>query len=149
LANTVLENLRQEAPEREIEFSVAERLVIDGDRRLLLILLENILGNAWKYTRKCSVAYIEFSFDPERSVYSVRDNGTGFDMNYAEKLFRPFQRLHSTAQFEGNGLGLCIVRRIVERHGGRVWIESAEDRGTAIHFTLNEAAAEVFAKLPS
>lgn len=141
LANAVVENLRRGEPERQVEFAVAERLPVDGDRRLLLILLENILGNAWKYTSKRGVAHIEFSFEPERSAYAVRDNGAGFDMDYAEKLFRPFQRLHSTAQFEGNGLGLCIVRRIVERHGGRVWIESAKDRGTTIYFTLQEAAS--------
>ena len=109
-----------------------------ADAGLMRIALENLLGNAWKYTRNKAETRIEFGQREEngRPVYFVRDNGTGFDMRYAAKLFSPFQRVHSPSEFEGNGIGLAIVQRIVMRHGGRIWAESEPGRGAAFFFTL-------------
>jgi light-regulated signal transduction histidine kinase (bacteriophytochrome) len=112
-----------------------------GDPRLLHALLENLLGNAWKFTRERTRAIIELGvLDHAGSpVYSIRDNGAGFDMAHASKLFAPFQRLHAASEFAGTGIGLATVKRIVDRHGGRVWAEGEVDRGAAVHFTLAAA----------
>ena len=104
------------------------------------IVLENLLGNAWKFTGNRTKARIEFGetgTDGEERVYYIRDNGVGFDMAYADKLFQAFQRLHSATDFEGTGIGLATVARIVHRHGGRVWAEAAMDQGATIYFTLS------------
>jgi light-regulated signal transduction histidine kinase (bacteriophytochrome) len=109
-----------------------------GDARLLTIVLENLLGNAWKFTGKHPAA--EIWFDQQRrdgrTVYCVRDTGAGFDMKYADKLFAPFHRLHGATEYEGVGVGLATVQRIIARHGGQIWAEAEVDRGAAFFFTL-------------
>jgi light-regulated signal transduction histidine kinase (bacteriophytochrome) len=105
---------------------------------LIAIVLENLLGNAWKYTGKRTNAQIVFGQENKgaETVFSIRDNGAGFDMSYAHKLFAPFQRLHRDVEFEGTGIGLAIVQRIVSRHGGRIWAEAVVDQGATFNFTL-------------
>ena len=138
LAAEVAQDLRQREPGRAVEFVIAAGVSVRGDRQLLRIALENLLGNAWKYTGKRSRGVIEFgTVEADGApVCFIRDNGTGFDMQYADKLFRPFQRLHRDDEFEGTGIGLATVQRIVSQHGGRIWADAAEDRGAAFFFTL-------------
>jgi signal transduction histidine kinase len=138
LGAAIANDLRSHAPDRQIEISVQDQMVADADRRLVMILLENLLNNAWKFTAKVAQPRIEFGRQPPEagSAYYVRDNGAGFDMTYAQKLFQPFQRLHTDAEFSGTGIGLATVRRIVERHGGRVWAEGAVGQGATVYFTL-------------
>lgn len=138
LARATSVELRKTKPDREVTFDIAPGVVAKGDPRLLPIVLENLLGNAWKFTSKHPEARIEFGVTKEDGgpVYYVRDDGAGFDMAYADKLFKPFQRLHSADKFEGNGIGLATVARIVRRHGGRVWADSAVEKGTTVYFTL-------------
>jgi signal transduction histidine kinase len=142
VAAAVAAQLRLSQPEREVEFVIAENLEVVGDPHLLRALLENLLGNAWKFTKGRSPGVIELGVVPgeDPPVYLVRDNGAGFDMTYASKLFTPFQRLHSASDFAGTGIGLATVRRIVDRHGGRVWAEGSVGRGATVHFTLPVAA---------
>jgi light-regulated signal transduction histidine kinase (bacteriophytochrome) len=130
--------LRRDHPERQVEIAVADDLVAAGDVRLLTIALENLLGNAWKFTSKHADARIEVGVqdDGGRRAYLVRDNGAGFDMAYASKLFGVFQRLHSNSEFEGTGIGLATVQRIVHRHGGRIWAEGEVEKGATFFFTL-------------
>ncbi len=138
LARSVAEQLREAQPERQVEFQVADGLSAYGDPRLLRIALENLLGNAWKFSSRTAGAVVEFGVmrDDGEDVYFVRDNGAGFDMNYASKLFGAFQRLHDVREFEGTGIGLATVQRIVRRHGGRVWAEGEPGRGATFYFTL-------------
>jgi light-regulated signal transduction histidine kinase (bacteriophytochrome) len=140
IARSVLIRLQHIEPERAVEIIIAEGIVMDADAGLLRILLENLLGNAWKFTSQCPLARIEVGLQKEatRTVYFVRDNGVGFDMAYVGKLFGVFQRLHSAADFDGTGIGLATVQRIVRRHGGQVWAEGAVGQGAAVYFTLNE-----------
>lgn len=137
LAQEIATALRQSQPEREAEFVIAQGVVAHGDVQLLRILLENLLGNSWKFTSKHLRAKIEFGVmqKEEETVYFVRDDGVGFDMAYADKLFAPFQRLHAE-EFPGTGIGLAIVERIIRRHGGRIWAEGAVERGATFYFTL-------------
>ena len=122
---------------RRVELVVPDNLLANGDDGLLTIAFENLLGNAWKFTRARAEPRIEIGLcDEERRTYFVRDNGAGFDMAFAGKLFTPFQRMHSEARFPGTGIGLATVRRIVDRHGGRVWAESAVERGATFLWTL-------------
>ena len=111
-----------------------------GDANLLRVTLVNLLGNAWKYTSKHPAARIEFGAENRggSTVYFVRDDGAGFDMSLSKRLFEPFTRLHAANEFEGTGIGLATVQRVVSRHGGRVWAESAVERGAAFYFTLWE-----------
>jgi light-regulated signal transduction histidine kinase (bacteriophytochrome) len=138
IAAKVTDRLSRGEPERRHEFSIAEGMVVEGDYKLLQVVMENLLGNAWKYTGSRKKAVIEFGVmevDGE-SAYFVRDNGVGFDMTNAEKLFIPFERLHGTAEFEGHGIGLATVHRIIQRHGGRIWAEGKEGTGATFWFTL-------------
>ncbi|MBI5487006.1 MAG: PAS domain S-box protein [Deltaproteobacteria bacterium] len=141
LTHEVVGELRRGDRERRVEVRVAGGLVADGDPRLLRVLLVNLLGNAWKFTSRRAEATIEFGaedLDGER-VFVVRDDGVGFDMEYADRLFEPFQRLHSSADFPGTGIGLATAQRVVLRHGGRIWAQAAVDKGAAFRFTLNTA----------
>jgi signal transduction histidine kinase len=138
MARDIANELQRTAPARQVEFAIAPGLDARGDPRLLRVALDNLLHNSWKYTAKQPRPRVEFgsvATNGERA-FMVRDNGAGFDMKYADKLFGVFQRLHSAAEFEGTGVGLATVRRIITRHGGRVWAEGAVDRGATFYFTL-------------
>jgi signal transduction histidine kinase len=138
LAETIAAELQQQHPERKSTWRIAAGLIAYGDTRLLRALLENLLGNAWKFTAPRSHAHIEIGVLPQdgHPVYFVRDDGVGFDMTYADKLFGVFQRLHAMTEFEGTGIGLATAQRIAHRHGGRVWAEGAVDQGATVSFTL-------------
>ncbi len=138
LAEEIFGDLRLIAPERVIAWDVPPHITAIGDPRLLRVLMENLLGNAWKYTGKCREARISFGLaqTPHGEAYFVRDNGAGFDMTRVGDLFKPFVRLHNPREFPGTGVGLATVHRIVERHGGRVWAEGAVGGGATIYFTL-------------
>ena len=138
-ARQIAAELQATQPDRAVEWKIAEVLVAEGDARLLRLALKHLLDNAWKFTAARTPAAIELGVseqDGER-VYFVRDDGVGFDMAYADKLFGVFQRLHATEEFEGTGIGLATVQRIVRRHGGRVWAEGATEKGATFYFTLN------------
>jgi signal transduction histidine kinase len=139
LAHAIAAELQQRQPERQVEFVITEGLAASGDARLLEAALENLLENAWKFTGKHDHARIEFgSIEANGNpVYFVRDNGVGFDMTYADKLFGAFQRLHSTTEFEGTGIGLATVQRIIHRHGGEIWGEGVVEQGATFYFTLS------------
>jgi signal transduction histidine kinase len=138
MAQSIAKDLRRGDPERNVEFKIAEDTEAHGDERLLRIVLENLLQNSWKYTSGNQRARIEFGSEPRdgRTIYFVRDDGAGFDPRVADRLFQPFQRLHSTAQFPGSGIGLATVQRIVRRHGGEIWAEGAVEKGATFFFTL-------------
>lgn len=137
LAGYVAEDLRRQTPGREVTLHIEPGLQASGDPTLLRIVLENLLGNAWKYTAKSRAPEVWLARCAQRGdTYTVRDNGAGFDMRFADRLFGVFQRLHSASEFQGTGIGLATVRRIVRRHGGEVWAEAEVDRGAAFHFTL-------------
>jgi signal transduction histidine kinase len=138
LVRTIAIELRTAEPERQTDFAIADDIKANADARLLRILLENLLGNAWKFTGKRQEAKIEFGVDRSNGnpVYFVRDDGAGFDMAYAGKLFGAFQRLHAMTEFKGTGIGLATVQRIAARHGGRVWAESKVEQGATFYFTL-------------
>ncbi len=138
LARTIAMELQQSQPERDVEVTIAQGLVAKGDAHLLRVALKNLLDNAWKFSGKQASARIKFGYAETNGqpAYFVRDNGVGFDMAYADKLFGAFQRLHSPNEFEGSGIGLATVQRIIHRHGGKVWAESAVDQGATFYFTL-------------
>ncbi len=140
LANYVVDELRRSAPEREADVAIEPGLQVRGDPTLLRLVLENLIGNAWKYTARCKKAHIVFAAEAleGKRTFVVRDNGAGFDMRSADRLFGLFQRLHSTNDFPGSGVGLASVKRIVRRHGGEVWADAEPGRGAAFHFTLRE-----------
>jgi light-regulated signal transduction histidine kinase (bacteriophytochrome) len=138
LAREISSDLSRTEPGRQSEFVIADGMTAEGDPGMLRILLENLLGNAWKYTGKRSMAHIDFGvsvIDGQR-VFMIRDNGAGFDMEFAQKLFAPFQRFHSEKEFEGTGIGLATVQRIINRHAGKVWVESDIAVGTKVSWTL-------------
>ena len=140
LAGEVDAALRAAQPDREVEFEAAPGLRAVGDSRMLRLVLENLLGNAWKYTSRQPRARIAFGMEngAGEPVFFVRDDGAGFDMAYADKLFGAFQRLHNASEFPGSGIGLATVARVVQRHGGRTWAEGAPGRGATIYFTLGK-----------
>ena len=138
IAGWVVDDLRRSAPERDVAVTIAPGMVAQGDPTLLRMALENLLGNAWKYSAKRAQAVIRF--EPcqagGRAGYRISDNGAGFDMRFADRLFGVFQRLHSSSDFQGTGVGLASVQRIVRRHGGEIWAESEVGQGARFHFTL-------------
>jgi PAS domain S-box-containing protein len=139
LAREIAAELQRTQPDRQVEWAIAPGRVAHGDSRLLRIVLENLLNNSWKFTSARMLARIEFDTklqEDAKTVYFVKDNGAGFEMAYANKLFGAFQRLHSQAQFPGTGIGLATVQRIIHRHGGRVWAEAAVEQGATFYFTL-------------
>ena len=138
MAEEILQGLQESHPERQVSLSLTPDLMVEADPHLMNIVLENLLNNAWKFTSKQGQATIEFgqrAHVKERTFF-VRDNGVGFDMAYADKLFGVFQRLPSVSEFRGTGVGLATVQRIITIHGGRIWAESAEGKGTTFYFTL-------------
>lgn len=139
IAQTVIQGLSEREPNRKVQVDIQSGLCAYGDESLLRQLFENVLGNAWKFSGQQAQARIEVRSDigPDgHPVYMVRDNGAGFDMAYASKLFSAFQRLHAASEFPGTGIGLATVQRIVRRHGGRVWAEAVSGQGATFHFTL-------------
>lgn len=139
VAARILQQLRDSEPERKAEFVVDEDLVVQADPNLLESTIENLLGNSWKFTQEKDITRIEFGALREAICY-VKDNGAGFEMEYASRLFGPFQRLHPAERFEGTGVGLATVQRIIHRHGGKIWAESKPEVGTTFFFTLAEGA---------
>jgi len=141
MARGILGQLKEGSPERQVEWQVAPDLIVQADSNLLRIALDNLLRNAWKFTQKRPAARLEVGATAQdgETAYFVRDNGAGFDMEYAENLFGAFQRLHSSDEFEGTGVGLAIVQRIILRHGGRVWAEGKVNEGATFYFTLPKA----------
>ncbi|HZV83311.1 MAG TPA: ATP-binding protein, partial [Geobacteraceae bacterium] len=137
IARRIATSLREHAPERNVRFEIAEDLTATGDERLLEIVLNNLLNNAWKYTSRKDEGVIEFGSQKlaARPAFFVKDNGAGFDKSYADKLFMPFSRLHGQ-EFEGTGIGLAIVQRVIHRHGGKIWADSVEGEGATFYFTL-------------
>jgi len=140
LARRVVDGLRVASPARDTKVVIDDDLYDRGDARLLAVALENLLGNAWKFTSKRTAAEIRFGREQRdgRPIYFVRDNGAGFDMACSQRLFAPFERLHPASEFEGTGVGLATVQRVVHRHDGRVWADGKIDQGATIYFTLGE-----------
>jgi signal transduction histidine kinase len=139
MAKEIASLLQEEAPERQVDFVLEDGVTANGDPRLLRVVLENLLSNAWKYTSRKAQARIAFGHkyeDPEQATYYVQDDGAGFDMANADKLFGPFQRLHTEAEFPGTGVGLATVGRIIHKHGGNIWAEGITDEGATFSFTL-------------
>jgi DNA-binding response OmpR family regulator len=135
IVEAVCADLRQAGADRDVAFAIQPQVLANADSRLMRVMFENLLGNAWKFTGKTAAAIIEFGIGAQ-DVYFVRDNGAGFDPGFVQTLFAPFRRLHREDEFTGTGIGLATVRRIVERHGGRVWAQGEIDRGATISFTL-------------
>jgi two-component system, sensor histidine kinase and response regulator len=139
LAREISERLQTSAEDRQADWIIAPNITVEGDLGLLRSAMENLLSNAWKYTSRTPRARIEFNVDPQANgvpTYYVRDNGAGFDMKYANRLFGPFQRLHTEHEFPGTGVGLATVQRIIHKHGGRIWPEAVPNQGATFYFTL-------------
>src|SRR5690606_25553566 len=138
LARDVASELQRAEPRREVEIEIEDDLEVTADPRMLRIALENLLGNAWKFTAGRSPGRIELGCTEAEgeTVFHLRDNGVGFDMAYVDQLFRAFQRLHDAREFPGTGIGLATVQRIIHKHGGRIWAEGEPGRGAVFHFTL-------------
>jgi signal transduction histidine kinase len=138
LAKAAANELKISQPDRRVEFDIAHGMTTEGDPVMLRLVVENLLGNAWKFTGKRETARIEFGATQKdgKDTYFVRDNGAGFDMNYAKKLFTAFQRLHTAEEFPGLGIGLATIQRVIRRHGGRIWAEGEPDKGATFYFTL-------------
>lgn len=140
LAREIAADLTGSQPERQVAFTIPPTILVKGDRVLLRVMLENLLSNAWKFTSEKEKAYIEIGVQANggRAIHFVRDNGAGFDMQHAGKLFGVFQRLHRESEFPGTGVGLATVQRIIHRHGGRIWAEAARGEGATFYFMLQE-----------
>jgi light-regulated signal transduction histidine kinase (bacteriophytochrome) len=140
LAKEVIGELQYADPDRKVKVEIVPNLMAYGDRNLLSIVLTNLLGNAWKFSSKVAKPRIELGITEQngKPTYFIRDNGAGFDMEYADKLFKPFQRLHMASEFDGTGIGLSLVQRIIHRHGGRVWAEGKVGEGATLYFTLGQ-----------
>jgi signal transduction histidine kinase len=140
MAKQIISDLQHREPDRHAEIVIADGLSAHGDASLLGAAIENLLNNAWKFSARKTQTRIEFGkkVDQPQPVFFIRDNGIGFDMSYADKLFGPFQRLHSMKEFAGHGIGLATVQRVIQRHGGRIWAESKLDDGATFYFTLKE-----------
>jgi light-regulated signal transduction histidine kinase (bacteriophytochrome) len=138
LAGEVAAELAQSEPERAVQFKIASGLMVRGDARMLRVVLEKLFANAWKFTAPKEQGVIEFyeSRLDGRAAFVVRDNGVGFDVNYADKLFAPFQRVHSQEEFPGRGIGLAVVRRIINRHGGKIQAEAEQGKGASFTFSV-------------
>ncbi len=151
IASSVLEALTLADAERRVEIDVAPGLRADADRRLLRIVFENLLGNAWKFTSKVDGARITVGCNagPQGAAFYVRDNGAGFDTAYADRLYSAFQRLHKESEFPGTGIGLATVQRVVHRHGGRIWAEARVNEGATFHFTLAPPVTPSVAPAPT
>lgn len=142
MAREIAGSLASEHPERKVEFVIADQINTCGDPALTYLCLENLLGNAFKYTSARQLARIEFGLDNTQQAFFVRDNGIGFDMTYGAKLFEPFIRLHKEDEYAGSGIGLATVHRIIERHGGRIWAEASPGQGATFYFTLQSVAGD-------
>ncbi|MGD8566886.1 MAG: ATP-binding protein [Gammaproteobacteria bacterium] len=140
LAESVTEKLRQQDPDRKVDIVVEPGVEVNADLSLLDVVLDNLLGNAWKFSSKKESPKIQFArtLIDGKTVYYVKDNGVGFNPRYKNKLFMPFQRLHHNEEFPGTGIGLATVKRIIEKHGGRVWANSKQNKGTTIYFTIGQ-----------
>ncbi|MBF0382434.1 MAG: hypothetical protein HQL69_15545 [Magnetococcales bacterium] len=140
LAQEVIEELEKRSPKRSVSYTISANMITQGDRLLLITLLENLLGNSWKFTSQTPDAQVEFTsvIKDGKTVYSIRDNGAGFDMTFKDMLFRPFYKLHKTKEFCGSGVGvgLCLAKQIVERHNGAIWGEAEVNKGASFYFTL-------------
>jgi light-regulated signal transduction histidine kinase (bacteriophytochrome) len=142
MAASVAAELQRRDPSRAAEVAIAAGMHVQADPRMLRIALANLFDNAWKYTSRTAGARIEFAERRENGerIFTIHDNGAGFDMAYAAKLFTAFQRLHSDREFDGTGIGLATVQRIVHRHGGRIWADGAVGRGATFHFTIDPSS---------
>jgi len=145
MAGAIVARLKKSEPQRVVDAVIAPDVVAQGDTHLLEVALDNLLSNAWKFTSREPRARIEFGVTSQdgETVYFVRDDGAGFDQIYADRLFKPFQRLHTAGEFEGTGIGLATVQRVIDRHGGRIWSESAVGEGATFFFTLEPSPAAV------
>lgn len=142
IVQDIATELKRAEPGRTVEFAISPDVLAKGDERLVRLVIDNLLRNAWKFTRKRPDARIEFGrMNGDSSPFFVRDNGVGFDMAYASKLFGVFQRLHSASEFAGSGVGLAIVQRVITKHGGRVWAEAKVNSGATFYFTLPSSTA--------
>jgi light-regulated signal transduction histidine kinase (bacteriophytochrome) len=140
IANSIVAELREQEPERDVAFTTSGNLSVHADRRLMRVVLYNLIANAWKFTGNTDAPTVKLrAIDKdEQTVYYIEDNGAGFDMIYVEKLFAPFQRLHRAKEFKGTGIGLATVQRVIRRHGGVVWAEGELDKGARFSFTLKQ-----------
>jgi PAS domain S-box-containing protein len=140
IALSIIEELKASQPQRVVKVDIQDNMIANVDKNLIHIALSNLLGNAWKFTGKTPDARIRFNKQIKngKSIYSIKDNGAGFDMKRSENLFTPFRRLHSDQEFSGTGIGLAIVERVIERHGGRIWAEGEINKGATFFFTLDD-----------
>ena len=138
LAEVITARLQTEKNGRNVRFDIARGAHVFADEGLMQVVLDNLIGNAWKYTSKIDSAVIQFGYTDEsgQTTFFVRDNGAGFNPRYADRLFRPFQRLHSQSEFVGTGVGLATAYRIVTRHGGKIWARGDVDKGATFYFTV-------------
>jgi hypothetical protein len=138
LARVIIQDLSHQEHQRQVDVRIAEKLITQGDAGMLQVMLQNLLANAWKFTGRQEKAVIEFGMREQesRKIFFVRDNGSGFSMEYADLLFLPFKRFHSSDEFPGIGIGLATAHRIITRHNGRIWAESQPGEGATFYFTF-------------